>query len=268
MPMRTEVTVDADQPLCLGLLGHIIPDHDPENSYPFEYWETGLQNWLPVIDAQMDLGLARDATVLLVRLDTVTRCEQFGLELHCLQQNGALEVTRISDLVEAAGQYRLEVMARGVTIHGVWIVFWADVCISFFHMLPSLKMLTMGQDDALPSARLVPRDANTSIRLDDHCDIAAIMATQRSPRFEVWSHRKTEWTACNVDAPLKAPVNTQTMLVRIANLEDMPRLGLEIDMLDAPRDIPQGGAPNPALGVHDIMDGFEAWSRQYEGYQY
>ncbi|EIW51990.1 uncharacterized protein TRAVEDRAFT_53974 [Trametes versicolor FP-101664 SS1] len=249
VPTRTEVRVDANKPLCLGLFGHLLPDHDPQDPYPFEYWETGLQNWLPVIDDLMDLALSRDATVLLVRVDTVTRCEQFGLELHCQQQQGALDINSVSDLVEAAGRYRHQVMARGVTIHGVWIVFWRD-------------------DDLLPSSRLVPLDANASIRLDDHSDIAATMAAQARPRFEVWSHEKTEWRTCDVDAPFEVPAGTHTMLVRIANLEDMPRLGLEIDMLDAPRDIPQRGAPNPALGVHGIENGFEAWSRLYEGYEY
>ncbi|EIW53624.1 uncharacterized protein TRAVEDRAFT_52743 [Trametes versicolor FP-101664 SS1] len=247
VPTRTEVRVDADKPLCLGLLGHVLPDHDPRDPYPFEYWETGLQNWLPVIDALMDLALARDAPVLLVRVDTVTRCEQFGLELHCLQQDGALDVASISDIVEAAGQYRREVLARGVTVHGVWVVFWAD-------------------DDVLPTARLLPLGPNTSIRLDDHSDVAAIVATQPNPRFEVWSHHKTEWTACGVDGPIRVRANTDTMLLRIANLEAMPRLGLEIDMLGVARTMRDGGAHNPALDAHGILDGFDAWAHLYEGY--
>ncbi|KAL1939197.1 hypothetical protein VTO73DRAFT_10238 [Trametes versicolor] len=121
-PREPRSGVDADKPLCLGSLGHFLPDYDPRDPYPFEYGETGLQDWLPVIDALTDLALARDAPVLLVRVDTVTRCEQFGLELHCLQHDGALDVASISDPVEGAGQYRREVLARDVTVHGVWVV--------------------------------------------------------------------------------------------------------------------------------------------------
>lgn len=124
----------------------------------------------------------------------------------------------------------------------------------------------MRQDDILPTTRLLPLGPNASIRLADHSDVAAIVATQPNPRFEIWSHHKTEWTACGVDAPLRVRANTNTILVRIANLEGMPRLGLEIDMLDVGRTVQEGGAPNPDLDAHGILGGFDAWAHVYQGY--